>query len=172
LHKSQSAFVVVLVLLLFAWAGTEPLSSWWQSGVTFAKGTYSTVAAQLSESAADRAIQTEADILKFSNDARQQAGLPALIGNSSLDVLALGHCSQMATTRRLSHDGFDRRAESALSMGLLSFGENCAEGYRDGEAVVRAWMDSPGHRANILDSRFRVTGIAYEDGYAVQVFGG
>ena len=59
---------------------------------------------------------------------------------------------------------------------LTSAGENVAYGYPTGRKVVQAWMNSPGHRANILEPSFRMLGMAMrrcDDGtpYAAQVFG-
>jgi uncharacterized protein YkwD len=42
--------------------------------------------------------------------------------------------------------------------------ENIGEGHKDSSVVLRAWMASPGHRANILDPEARTIGVA---GYAV-----
>jgi len=58
-------------------------------------------------------------------------------------------------------------------------GENLAINFNDSEAVTRAWMDSPGHRANILNGNFTEIGIATANGYyeghptifVVQLFG-
>ena len=60
--------------------------------------------------------------------------------------------------------------------GLTSAGENVAYGYPTGRSVVRAWMHSDGHRANILNPGFRLLGMAAardDDGtvYSAQVFG-
>jgi uncharacterized protein YkwD len=58
---------------------------------------------------------------------------------------------------------------------LVAAGENVAYGYPSGRAVVRAWMHSPGHRANILSRTYRGMGLAARksDGvwYVAQVFG-
>jgi len=59
---------------------------------------------------------------------------------------------------------------------LSGVGENIAYGYPTGRAVVRAWMGSEGHRANILERGYRLLGMAMRrsDGgtpYAAQVFG-
>ncbi|MDE5753217.1 MAG: hypothetical protein K2H89_01530, partial [Oscillospiraceae bacterium] len=54
-----------------------------------------------------------------------------------------------------------------------SVGENIAWGYATPEAVVKGWMSSEGHRANILGSNFRYIGVGYVDGnYWTQLFVG
>lgn len=61
--------------------------------------------------------------------------------------------------------------------GLSTVGENVASGFDTGRSVVnRGWMHSEGHRANILDPRFRLMGIGARQGrdgtwYVAQVFG-
>jgi uncharacterized protein YkwD len=172
LRKRKLALVAVLALFSLAWAGIEPLSSWWNSSVGIARDVSIAINTELSESAVSNALEVEADILTYSNNARLEAGVPILARNNTLDMLALQHCSQMVRTSCLSHDGFDGRANLAFANGMLFVGENCAEGYRDGKSVVEGWMNSPGHRTNLLDSRFCYIGIAYEDGYSVQIFGG
>lgn len=59
---------------------------------------------------------------------------------------------------------------------LSRVAENVAYGYPTGRAVVRAWMKSPGHRANLLNRQHRMLGMAARRGsdgrwYAAQVFG-
>ena len=53
-----------------------------------------------------------------------------------------------------------------------SAGENIAKGYKTPDAVVKGWMNSPGHRANILSSSFTHIGVGYvENGnYWTQMF--
>ena len=60
--------------------------------------------------------------------------------------------------------------------GLSLVGENVAFGFTKAGTLLKAWMDSPGHRANILDARYRQLGVGArksEDGvwYVAQVFG-
>lgn len=60
------------------------------------------------------------------------------------------------------------------------WGENIAQGYGSAQAVVDGWMNSPGHRANILNCDFNELGVGYAEGssrgnvpgiYWTQVFG-
>lgn len=81
--------------------------------------------------------------------------------------------------RRMAHQ--DRMFHQDLGVvlhkcDLSRVGENVAAGYSTGRAVVRAWMNSPGHRANLLEPGFRILGLAMRRSdsgtpYAVQVFG-
>ncbi len=59
---------------------------------------------------------------------------------------------------------------------LSQVGENVAFGYSSGKSVTKAWMDSSGHRANLLNGKHRLIGVgAYQDSrgqwYVSQVFG-
>ncbi len=54
---------------------------------------------------------------------------------------------------------FDRM--KALGISYKSAGENIAQGQRSPQEVVQAWMDSPGHRANILNGSFTHIGVGY-----------
>jgi uncharacterized protein YkwD len=49
-------------------------------------------------------------------------------------------------------------------------GENIAKGQRTPQEVMTAWMNSPGHRANILSANFTTIGVAYYNGVWVQEF--
>ena len=50
----------------------------------------------------------------------------------------------------------------SLGISYQSAGENIAKGYRTAEAVVTAWMNSEGHRANILNANYTEIGVGYE----------
>ena len=60
--------------------------------------------------------------------------------------------------------------------GLRTVCENVAYGYPSGAAVTQGWLDSPGHRANLLNPAFKLLGVGAAEGadgrwYAAQVFG-
>jgi uncharacterized protein YkwD len=79
----------------------------------------------------------------------------------------------MANQNRMFHQDLQR---VVTDCGLSYAGENVAYGYDSGTAVVRAWMNSDGHRANILSRHYRAIGIGArraDDGtwYVAQVFG-
>jgi len=75
----------------------------------------------------------------------------------------------MAENCFLSHTGSDgsNLATRVLRAGYrhwIAIGENVAMGYRSPLEVVQGWMESPGHRENLLSSRFREIGVAYVEG--------
>jgi len=106
------------------------------------------------------------------NTKRAKHGLVKLKKNACLQKLALAQAKKMAKARKLSHQDLGR-VQRRCAMGWV--GENVAYGYPTGKAVVRGWMNSPGHRANILRKQFRLMGIAaVKRGgiwYVAQVFG-
>lgn len=98
-----------------------------------------------------------------------------------LTAAALAHASDMAARDAFAHRGSDgseprdrvRRAGYAPRLT----GENIASGPESAEEVVAGWLASPGHCANIMDARFRHTGVGFAAGrrdgrlYWVQTFG-
>ncbi|MFF4019814.1 CAP domain-containing protein [Streptomyces sp. NPDC001843] len=109
----------------------------------------------------------EAEVLKLVNEERAKVGCSALSANSSLTKLAEGFSADMAARGFFDHtdpDGatpWDRAAKAGIS-GLG--GENIARGQADAAAVMEAWMNSPGHRANILNCDFKTLGVGVHYG--------
>jgi uncharacterized protein YkwD len=81
----------------------------------------------------------------------------------------------MSANRYFSHVGLDgdRAWDRAEEVGYSSngFGENIARGQETPEEVVAAWMNSSGHRANLLNASWKDIGVGFENDYWVQTFG-
>jgi len=92
-------------------------------------------------------LPIEANIVRFTNAERARYGLPALEIDQNLMKSARRHCSWMTRNRRLVHTS-------------LPVAENIAMGQRDSRMAVRDWMNSSGHRANILNRGYRRIGVA------------
>ena len=97
-------------------------------------------------------------VLELVNNERAKAGLSALVMDYDLCAVATGRAAE--TTVLFDHTR--PNGESCFScfpavQGYI--GENLAAGFRTPEAVVDGWMNSPGHRANILRKEFRSIGI-------------
>lgn len=115
-------------------------------------------------------------VFALTNQYRQQAGCRALIRNSYAERAAQGHADWMNATGTFSHTGANGSSfvDRMKAAGYASpGGENIAYGQRDAQAVMTAWMNSPGHRANILNCKFtRIgVGVAGTRNYWVQNFG-
>lgn len=126
-------------------------------------------------------------VLQLVNAERAKSGLNPLTLNEKLDVAADRYSERMALGDFFSHsDPYDgssigtRVAQTGYR--YTSVGENLAYGQTTPEAVVQAWMNSPGHRKNILNPKYTHMGLGYfylnPDGgnirgqhYWTQVFG-
>jgi uncharacterized protein YkwD len=124
---------------------------------------------------------TAAEVIALTNAERAAAGLPPLADDRLLTNAAQAHSADMVARDFYSHtspDGSEpwHRASAAGSTHR-TVGENIACGQRSPAEVVRGWMDSPGHRANILKPAFTHIGIGFAGGgragtYWTQLFGG
>jgi len=108
----------------------------------------------------------EKAVLDLTNVERQKAGLAALQSDSKLMNSARQKSTDMATKKYFSHTSptygspFDQMKANGIS--YKSAAENIAMGQRTAEEVVKGWMNSPGHRQNILSSSFTHIGIGYD----------
>ena len=136
----------------------------------------STLGAQTALAPAEAAIGPltyETQAFTATNVQRVAHGRAPLGPGACLHKWAVRQARKMANQQRMFHQDLQRVANDC---GLSYAGENVAYGYSSGRAVVRAWMGSPGHRANILNRNYRLMGIGArtsEDGtwYVAQVFG-
>lgn len=102
----------------------------------------------------------ELALLKAMNRARKAAGLPPLRVSPRLERVARGHTRDMARHGYFSHRRFERRVAGIRARVI---GENLAwaPGRRaPAVKIVRMWLSSPPHRANLLRPGFRFVGIA------------
>lgn len=98
-------------------------------------------------------------VLYYVNIARAAAGLSALALDAKLNWASVVHSDWMIRTNTFAHDGW---YEEILSSGFegTSFGQNIARFISSPAAVVEAWMNSPGHRANILKASYNHLGVS------------
>ncbi|WP_020138630.1 CAP domain-containing protein [Streptomyces sp. 351MFTsu5.1] len=130
--------------------------------------------------AADLA-RTVDEVVVLTNRERTGAGLPPLAADPCLAQAAQAYSTDMAARAFYSHTSpegtqpWDRAA--AAGSTRRSIGENIACGQRSAAEVVEGWMNSPGHRANILKPGFTHIGVGFAGGgpagtYWTQLFGG
>lgn len=104
----------------------------------------------------------EKELLDLVNEQRQKAGLAALRANDKLFQAAREHTANMARQDSLEHtlDG-KGPGERIRDKGYEGFGagENIAAGQRTPAEAMDSWMNSPGHRANILGEDYNEIGI-------------
>lgn len=129
----------------------------------------------------------ENSVVEFVNNERDKFGLPPLKSTVGLENAARYHAADMAQDDYFYHDTYDHVDESLLwicntweriaTFTIGASGENIAAGYSDPQAVMNAWLNSPGHRSNILSEYSWEIGVGYYDGsgnygrYWVQDFG-
>jgi uncharacterized protein YkwD len=103
------------------------------------------------------------EVLRLVNSERARAGCGALTNDSRLATAAQKHSADMASNKYFSHtsQNGDEMADRIDAAGYKwrSIGENIAKGQSTPAAVMQAWMNSSGHRANILNCGFRNIGI-------------
>jgi uncharacterized protein YkwD len=127
---------------------------------------------------------TQSGALTWTNAHRAEAGLKPLALNAELNAAAKAKLDDLFANQYFAHESpsGDGPADLAEAAGYayLSVGENLALGnFADDKTLVQAWMNSPGHRANILEPKFTDIGIAVGKGVfegrttwlAVQEFG-
>jgi hypothetical protein len=104
-------------------------------------------------------------VLALTNEFRAQNGQPALKLNAELNAAAAAHSEDMAKQDYFDHIGkngskpWDRA--KLVGYEARSMGENIAAGYTTAAAVVQGWINSPGHRANLLNSSYTELGVGY-----------
>jgi uncharacterized protein YkwD len=122
------------------------------------------------------AASPAADVVAATNSERARAGCRPLAVDPRLTAAAQDHAEDMAANDYFSHTGRDGRsfADRIRDAGHpRPAAENIAQGQPDAAAVVDAWMDSPGHRRNILDCSLTTIGVGHAGPrhYWVQAFG-
>lgn len=110
----------------------------------------------------------EDSVLSLINGERALEGLAPVLLDLSLDAAAEAHSLDMASTPCFQHASCDGTSWSdrikTYYTPVTAIGEIIAAGYTTPESVVDAWMNSPGHRANILNGSFVVAGVALANG--------
>ena len=118
----------------------------------------------------------EQEVVRLVNAQRAQNGLKPLAENWELSRVARYKSADMAGKRYFSHEsptyGSPYQMMRSFGISFRSAGENIAYGQRTPAAVVGAWMNSSGHRANILSSSYTQIGVGYHEAgnYWTQMF--
>lgn len=168
------ALLAVLVLAVGGWAvlgrggapdtGVAPTAA----GTATAAGTDAPPLAALVPKAPAAVVATPApaaEVTRLTNVERAKAGCAALRVEPKLQAAAQLHSKDMVDRSYFSHTSPEGKGpgDRAAAQGYPSWsGENIAAGYRTPVEVVRAWMNSAGHRANILNCRSTSTGVGYD----------
>jgi uncharacterized protein YkwD len=122
-------------------------------------------------------------VIQLVNAERAKVGVPALSKNNALTQSAQNYAAYMGAQNFFSHDGKDgstfvTRNKAAGYTNYRWMGENIAAGQKTPQEAMNAWMNSSGHKANILSSKAKEIGVGYATNdsstykrYWVQEFG-
>ena len=118
----------------------------------------------------------EQQVVDLTNQERTKRGLPALTLDTDLSKAARAKSLDMKTQGYFNHTSptygspFDMMKQFGIS--FRGAGENIAMGQRSPQEVMNAWMNSQGHRANILNSSFTHIGVGHvaDGNYWTQMF--
>jgi uncharacterized protein YkwD len=117
------------------------------------------------ESAPSEVTPGEARVIQLVNQERVIEGLPPLHYSDRLYDSARNHSLDMAAAHYCSHDSRNGRKffERIFASGypISRCGENIAHGFSSPEEVFEGWMNSPGHRVNIMSAEFTEIGVGY-----------
>jgi len=124
------------------------------------------------------------ELLALTNQARLENNLPPLFLNATLNQAAFNKAENLLAKQYFSHNSPDglKFSQWITAAGYTDYsiiGENLAMGFNGNQAVLQAWLNSPKHRQNILDPRFKEIGLVVLKGefknqptkMIVQIFG-
>ncbi|MFB5675641.1 CAP domain-containing protein [Paenibacillus terreus] len=118
--------------------------------------------------------QFTAQVITLVNQERSKAGLKPLTNHTNLSNMALEKAKDMSKNNYFDHNSptygspFDMMKKFGISYSYA--GENIAMGQQTPQEVMKDWMNSQGHRENILNPNFTTIGVGYYNGYWVQEF--
>jgi len=110
-------------------------------------------------------IELAVEVIRLVNKERVAVGCPALAPNDTLMQVAQAHSQDMAAHDFFDHTGTDGRSSFQrirdAGYRYTRAAENLAAGVDSPAEVVALWMQSPGHRTNMLNCQLRETGVGY-----------
>lgn len=199
--KKISAFILMLFLLTGAFLlgiGAETVThtvlkgdSLWKIAVRYQVGVSEIISANPQFSDPDliypgqtvyipatdtTVLSYEQQVVDLVNNIRRQNGLPELTHNWELSRVARYKSQDMCDYRYFSHTspvyGSPFTMIRNFGVSYRTAGENIAKGQKTPQAVVSGWMNSSGHRANILNASFTAIGVGYvsNGNYWTQMF--
>lgn len=121
-------------------------------------------------------LSYEKEVVRLVNEIRAENGLQALTYDWELSRVARYKSQDMKDNKYFSHTSptYGSPFQMIKNFGITyrSAGENIAKGYATPQAVVNGWMNSSGHRANILNASFNRIGVGYvaSGNYWTQMF--
>ncbi len=178
-----TTFFLVIVLVFFHFCNITPFSDYSRNFFNYTQPGIENIFSSLkyglnnlsawlsgtSEESIEKRVQA---LYEVTNQERIKYGLKPFTTNLVLEQLAQQHAEDMYNRASVDHSGFNNRANIVLNSGFRTVAENCAGGGYEASSFIKMWMNSPGHRANILDPSLSQIGVGICGKYAVQIFGG
>ncbi len=113
-------------------------------------------------------------VVEITNKERAAKGLKPCILDSTLMELAMLRAAEMKAINKMTHTRPNGESGPSIILsvkkGYTYAGENIAHGQSSAQEIMTAWMNSPGHRGNILTESYTHMGAGMCDGYWVQLF--
>lgn len=124
----------------------------------------------------------EQEVAELVNQQRAEVNMSPLKLITTLSNAARYHAADMKQDDYFQHDSYDLNGTKLVMVckwneriekyyAGATLGENIAFGYSNPTIVMNGWMNSPGHRSNILNEHYRTIGVGYFSRYWVQDFG-
>lgn len=130
-------------------------------GAAAALSACSTTMPMLPKTASSPENLTDAEILADINAVRRANGASDWTYNGALENAARSQARLMASKDTMSHNLGVTLRERVTAAGYIgAVGENVAKGYRDLPGAIEGWMQSPGHRSTLLNTKFVEFGLA------------
>lgn len=119
-------------------------------------------------------LDLEKEVLDTINAERERIGLHHLTWNDRLYTAARGHSTDMATNNFFDHMGSDGRSFSQRitdsGYAWRAAAENIGAGQLSAQHIVDSWMNSPGHRENMLNDAYCEAGVGYAESVGSRYF--
>jgi len=169
--RHAAVLLLAAGLIAFGWSGNEAIA---KKPVPTPAPTASSPGCQLVRG--DHLSALRQAVLSQVNAARKRAKLRPLVLDACLNAAAQRHAKYMADSKDFNHT---TASGVTMSQRLNAVGyknwwqaENIAMGQPSAASVVKDWMASPGHRANIMNPKLKRLGVGYAKNYWVQDFSG
>lgn len=139
------------------------------TGTSSSQGSASDNITDKNNSPSESAVSQQAEaVLKLVNEERSKQGLKSLKLSNKLTQIANTKAQDMAVKNYFNHTsptyGTPFEMLQHFGVSYRSAGENIAAGQKSPQEVMNAWMNSSGHRANILNSSYTELGVGYYSG--------
>ena len=162
MNSSSSRDAILQSNYTYIGAGVLPVPP--SQGGTSGRHNWTLIVISLVDVAPASAQTWEMRVLELTNNERKKHGLQPLTWHNGLAEAARAHSADMMRSNMTGHIGSDgsnvrKRIERAGVTTAMLWAENCAYGQTTPEAAVEAWMNSPGHRANILNGTATHLGV-------------